>query len=83
MSSFCRRSAMFVFLFAVALAFCGAPNASAQKLSYEQAMAKCQEDVRGHLGASEGGATAGRYARAGACMHKYGYRLKRADRQNF
>ena len=64
----------------VVLAFCVAPNASAQKLSYEQAMEKCRDDVRAHLGASEGGATAGRYARAGACMHKYGYRLKRADR---
>ena len=83
MSSFCRRSALSVFSFAVVLAFCGAQNASAQKLSYEQAMAKCQQDVRAHLGASEGGATAGRYARAGACMMQYGYRLKKADRQNF
>jgi hypothetical protein len=81
MPSFCRRSAMFVFSFVVVLAFCGAPNASAQKLTYEQAMAKCRDDVRAHLGASEGGATAGRYARGGACMKQYGYRLKRSDRK--
>jgi hypothetical protein len=67
-----------------AVAFCSAQDAFAQKkLSYEQAMAKCREDVRGQVSGSEGVGTAARYARAGACMHTYGYRLKRADRRNF
>jgi hypothetical protein len=71
-----------VLSFSVALAFCGAPNASAQKLTYEQAFAKCKEDVTKNVNAGESAGTAARYARAGSCMHKYGFRLKKADRQN-
>jgi len=79
-----RRFGIFVVSFAAALAVCGAQDAFAQKkLSYEQAMAKCREDVRSQVSATEGGGTGARYARAGACMHTYGYRLKRADRRSF
>ena len=64
------------------LAFAGATDVFAQKkLTYEQAFAKCKEDVTKHVNAGEGMGTAARYARGGACMHKYGFRLKRADRQ--
>ena len=80
MSSFCRRSALSAFSFAVVLVFCGAPNAFAQKLTYEQAFAKCKDDVTKNVNAGESAGTAARYARAGACMLQYGFRLKRADR---
>jgi hypothetical protein len=77
-----RRFEIYTVSFAAALAVCSAQNASAQKLSYEQAMAKCREDVRSQVNASESAGTNARYARAGACMQKYGYRLKKADRQS-
>jgi hypothetical protein len=79
-----RRFGIFAVSFAALLAVCSAQNASAQskKLSYEQAWAKCREDVRGQVNASESAGTGARYARAGACMHNYGYRLKRADRRS-
>jgi hypothetical protein len=78
-----RRFGILAVSFAAMLMVCGAQDAFAQKkLTYEQAMAKCREDVRSQVSGSEGVGTAARYARAGACMHTYGYRLKRADRQN-
>jgi hypothetical protein len=79
-----RRLGMLAVSSAAILVVCSAQDAFAQKkLSYEQAMAKCREDVRGQVSGSEGVGTAARYARAGSCMHTYGYRLKKADRQNF
>ena len=51
------------------LAFAGATDVFAQKkLTYEQAFAKCKEDVTKHVNAGEGMGTAARYARGGACM---------------
>ena len=77
MLRFCQHSGMFAVLFAAVLAFAGIPDASAQKkVSYEEAWVKCKADVTAHLGAGEG-STAGKYARGGACMKQYGYRLKK------
>jgi hypothetical protein len=82
MPNFCRRFAVFAGAFAVALAFCGVLNASAQKMTYAQAFAKCKEDVTKNVNAGESAGTAARYARAGACMKQLGFQLKKADRQN-
>jgi len=76
-----RRIGIFAVSIA-AVALYTAQDASAQKLTYEQAMSKCREDVRSQVSGSEGVGTAARYARAGACMHKYGFRLKKADRKS-
>jgi hypothetical protein len=56
----------------------GIPDASAQKkkLTYEQAFAKCKEDVNRTLPTEYH--SAGRYARGGACMKEYGYHLKKS-----
>ena len=78
-----RSLGMSVLTCTVVLAFAGATDVFAQKkLTYEQAFAKCKEDVTKNVNAGEGMGTAARYARGGACMHKYGFRLKRADRRD-
>jgi hypothetical protein len=57
----------------------GIPDASAQKkkLTYQQAFAKCKEDVNRTFPGKEFD-TAGRYARGGACMKQHGYFLKKS-----
>lgn len=62
----------FVAIFAIA----GAPAASAQakKMTYEQAWAKCKEQVNATVPRD---ADAQRQAAGGACMKKYGFRLKK------
>jgi hypothetical protein len=44
MLRFCRRSGMFALSFAAMLAVAGVPDASAQKLTYEEAFARCKKD---------------------------------------
>ena len=65
---------------AAALTFVALPSAEAakKKISYDDAWAKCQQDVRANV-PGENTASAPRYARAGACMKKYGYRLKKSS----
>ena len=66
----------FALSFAAVLALAGAPDASAQKLTYEQAFAKCKADVvRSTPGETAG--SAARYSRGLSCMQQYGYRLKK------
>jgi hypothetical protein len=63
--------------FAMSLAFIDAAAAQkAKKLSYEQAWAQCKQEVSKNL-PGENVTSAGRYAAGGACMTKYGYRLKK------
>jgi hypothetical protein len=71
-----RRSGMYLLSFAAVLAVAGAPDASAQqKLTYEQAFARCKADVvRNTPGETVG--SAARYSRGLACMSQYGFRLK-------
>jgi hypothetical protein len=55
--------------------------ASAQhtkKLSYAQAWAQCKLEVNKGV-PGETANSSGRYAAGGACMHKYGYRLKKSS----
>ena len=71
-----RRSGMYLVSFAAVPAVAGAPDASAQqKLTYEQAFARCKADVvRNTPGETTG--SAARYTRGLSCMQQYGYRLK-------
>ena len=51
---------------------------TAKKLSYEQAWAQCKQEISKTAPANESLNTAGRHAAGGACMHKYGFRLKKS-----
>ena len=62
---------------ALAFALASVTGAEAQKLSYQQAFAKCKQEMGGGGLGSESLNTAGRYAAAGGCMQKYGFRLKK------
>lgn len=75
MQNTCLRTVILLMAFTVL----NASNASAQekKLTYEQAWAKCKAEVAKNVSPSEGRDTAGRYAAGGACMKKYGYKLKK------
>jgi hypothetical protein len=62
----------------VGILFTGTEMASAQKskkMSYDEAYAKCQGEVKA-LYPNEAGPGA-RYSRGAACMKKHGYRLKK------
>ena len=79
MPSFCRRSGVLVLSFAAALAFAGAPDASAQKkLTYAQAFALCKKDVVNST-PGEGASSTQRYTRGMSCMRGYGFTLKKSD----
>ena len=54
-----------------------AAAAKTKKLSYEDAFAKCKQELGGGPLGGEALNTAGRYSAAGGCMKKYGYRLKK------
>jgi len=70
-----RRSGIYLLSFAAVLVVAAAPDASAQKLTYEQAFARCKADVvRNTPGETVG--SAARYSRGLSCMQQYGYRLK-------
>jgi hypothetical protein len=64
--------------FAAVLFLYDVPDASAQKkkLTYEQAFAKCKEDVNRTLPTEYH--SAGRYARGASCMKQLGYNLKKS-----
>jgi hypothetical protein len=71
-----RRSGMYLLSFAAVLAVAGAPDASAQRLTYEQAFARCKADVVANTPGETVGSAA-RYTRGLGCMKKYGYQLKK------
>ena len=58
-------------------ALASAPASAAKKMTYEQAFAKCKEEIKAGAPGSEGLSTAQRHSAGGACMHKYGFRLKK------
>lgn len=63
---------------AAAFAFSSASDAlAAKKMSYEQAYGRCKTEIGGTAPGSEALSTAARSSAAGACMKKYGYRLKK------
>jgi len=50
---------------------------AAKKLSYEQAWAKCKVEIGANVPGSDTTTSAARASAGGACMKKYGYRLKK------
>ena len=47
-------------------------------MTYQEAFAKCKQEIGGSAGGQrQGGNTAARHSAGGACMHKYGFRLKK------
>jgi hypothetical protein len=71
-----RRSGMYLLPFAAVLVIAAASEVSAQKLTYEQAFARCKADVVRSTPGETSGSSA-RYARGLSCMQQYGYRLKK------
>jgi prephenate dehydratase len=64
---------------AMLLALPGVASAQqAKKLSYEQAWAQCKQEIGKNV-PNESTTTAARYSAGGACMHKYGFRLKKSS----
>ena len=64
---------------AMLLALPGVASAQqAKKLSYEQAWAQCKQEISKNV-PNESTTTAARYSAGGACMHKYGFRLKKSS----
>jgi hypothetical protein len=57
------------------VAFSGA--ASAAKMSYNQAFAKCKAEIGANVPGQDTTTSAARYTAGSACMKKYGYRLKK------
>ena len=51
--------------------------AKVKKLSYEDAFAKCKQEIGTGAPGSESLSTSQRYSSGGACMKRYGYRLKK------
>jgi hypothetical protein len=66
-------------ILAVSLIAAGALSsaASAAKMTYEQAFAKCKAEISGNVPMQETTTSAARYSAGSACMKKYGYRLKK------
>ncbi len=65
-----------------ALLFAAVQYASAQsakKPTYDEAWAKCKAEISAKVAPNESGSTAARHAAGGACMKKYGYRLKKSS----
>jgi hypothetical protein len=66
---------------ALVLASVAVSGAEAQKkMSYEQAFAQCKQEVGGGPLGGEGLNTSSRYAAAGSCMKRYGFRLKKKSK---
>jgi hypothetical protein len=83
MPRLCRHAAMFVLSFAAVLAFCGVPDASAQKkMTYAQAFALCKKDVVAGAPGELADSTQ-RYLRGTSCMRKHGFTLKTRDTKSF
>lgn len=54
-------------------------QATAAKMTYEQAFAKCKDEIKASAPGSEALSTAQRSSAGGACMKKYGFRLKKGS----
>ena len=61
----------------VAVAGSNSATAKVKKLSYEDAFAKCKQEIGAGAPGSESLSTSQRYSSGGACMKRYGYRLKK------
>jgi hypothetical protein len=74
-----RVSTLLGLSIAAAVIMFGVPNVTAQqKISYEQAYAQCQADIKRTFPAGSTD-TAGRNSRGAACMKDKGFNLKKGD----
>ena len=63
---------------ALAFALASIPGAEAQKkMTYAEAFAECKKEIRASAPGSETLGSAARHSAGAACMHKYGFRLKK------
>jgi hypothetical protein len=58
-------------------ALASAPASAAKKMTYEEAFAKCKQEINAGAPGSEALSTAQRSSAGGACMKKHGFRLKK------
>ncbi|MBX9825398.1 MAG: hypothetical protein K2Y27_10430 [Xanthobacteraceae bacterium] len=73
-----RQSLVIALPFAAAFTFAAVSDALAQKkLSYEQAWATCKKEIGANVAGADTTSSSDRFAAGGACMRKYGYRLKK------
>ena len=72
-----RRSAGAMAVAFAASALASGSAAAAKKMTYEQAFAKCKGEIGASAPGSEALSTAARHSAGGACMKKYGFRLKK------
>jgi len=72
-----RRSAGAMVVAFAAFALASGPAAAAKKMTYEQAFAKCKGEIGASAPGNESLSTAARHSAGGACMKKYGFRLKK------
>ena len=63
---------------ALAFALTSITGAEAQKkMTYQEAFAKCKQEIGASAPGNESLSTAARHSAGGACMHKYGFRMKK------
>ena len=72
----CRSMAIALSL-GTALAFMASPVLAAKKVSYEKAWELCKKEIGANAPGSDTTTSAARSSAGGACMKKYGYRLKK------
>ena len=59
---------------------CGVSAAlAAKKMTYEQAWTKCKAEIGANVPGSDTTTSAARHSAGGACMKKYGFRLKKGS----
>jgi hypothetical protein len=79
MFKFSSRYLMSALLIAATFGIIDISDALAQKkMTYQEAFAKCKQEMGGGGMGSEGLNTAARHSFAGGCMKRYGYRLKKS-----
>jgi hypothetical protein len=77
--TFHRSAGATVVAFA-ALALISGPAAAAKKMTYADAFAKCKQEISSAGVPGTGLSVAAGSSAGGACMHKYGFRLKKKDK---
>jgi hypothetical protein len=75
----CSGTIALAFSAVLAASFADEAFAQAKKLSYEQAWAQCRKEIAVNVPMTDATTSAARYTAGGACMKRYGYRLKRSS----
>ena len=72
-----RRSIVAIGAAVAVIASASMPASAAKKMTYEQAWTKCKAEIGANVPGSDTTTSAARYSAGGACMKKYGFRLKK------